>query len=369
MLMAFLGNISDLLVLIADKINETIKIPVLSALYRKVSGGADLTLLDAISLVIAIPATIVFKLVEGKSPSNMEGAEWLTKPNALRGKLDARMAGLSSDSMATSYAPVVTKRAVAIPINPDGNTSPSEKHVNSSYDMGPVVGQLQAQTFSIESSSNESTKEEETLLKRLEKAWTEYRDGGYPAENLFFFGSPATAILDYTFIIWPTIYNPDSFPDCKAPTASLITWIFSVHRFLTFQNINPLSANTDVPGFIPKFALWIAGGIPILASFIGREIGYVLGVISGAFQVFLLAWEQIEVHAHYNEYSVYLALEEWLITVAKLVHYSAGLSKNPPTAKVALVLCNAGMAMAAARSIAEGMGRTKRLDSGVSICP
>ncbi|KAF5964697.1 hypothetical protein FCOIX_13289 [Fusarium coicis] len=368
MLMAFLGNISDLLVLIADKINETIKIPVLSALYRKVSGGADLTLLDAISLVIAIPATIVFKLVKGESPSKMEGSEWLSKPNALRGKLDARMAGLSSDSMATSYAPVITKKAVAIPITQEHNTNSTEKHVNSSPDMRPVVGALQTQAFSIESSSNEN-KEEETILKTLEKAWTEYREVGHPAEQLLLFGSPATAILDYTFIIWPTIYNPDSLPNYKAPTASLITWIFSVHRFVTFENINPLSANTDVPGFIPKFALWIAGGIPILASFIGREIGYVLGVISGAFQVFLLAWEQIEVHAHYNEYSVYLALEEWLITVAKLVHYSAGLSKNPPTAKVALVLCNAGMAMATARSIAEGMGKTKRLDSGVSICP
>ncbi|RKL51272.1 hypothetical protein BFJ72_g725 [Fusarium proliferatum] len=171
MLIAFLANINDLLMLIADKINETIKIPVLSALYRKVSGGADLTLLDAISLVIAIPATIVFKLVKGESPSKMEGAEWLTKPNALRGKLAARMAGLRSDSMATSYAPGITKRAVAIPINQDIETSPAQRLVDSSSDMSPVVGQLQAQTFSSESSSNKSP-EDETLLKRLEKAWT-----------------------------------------------------------------------------------------------------------------------------------------------------------------------------------------------------
>ncbi|KLP05067.1 Uncharacterized protein LW94_14144 [Fusarium fujikuroi] len=363
MLIAFLANVNDLLVLIADKINETIKIPVLSALYRKASGGADLTLLDAISLVIAIPATIVFKLVKGESPSKMAGAEWLTKPNALRGKLAARMAGLRSDSITTSYAPIIKKRTVAIPINQDDETSPAERLVDSSSDMGPVVGQLQAQTFSTESFGNKSP-EDEPLLKRLEKAWTEYRETGHPVEQLLLIGSPATSILDYTFIIWPTIYSPDSLPNYKAPTASLITWIFSIHRFLKFQTIKPLSADTDIPGFIPKFALWIASGIPILGSFIARKIGYILGVISGAFQVFLLAWEQIEVHAHYNEYSVYLALEEWLITVAKLVHYSAGLSRNPPTAKVALVLCNAGMAMATARSIAEGMGKTKRLDSG-----
>ncbi|EWY82057.1 hypothetical protein FOYG_14177 [Fusarium oxysporum NRRL 32931] len=370
MLIAFLGSISDLLLLIAHKINETIKIPVLSALYRKVSGGADLTLLDAISLVIAIPATIVFKLVKGKSPSKMEGAEWLTKPNALRGKLSARMAGLSSDSMETSYAPVITKRSMAICINED-DTEPSvavEKHANSNSNMGPVVEALQTQTFSIESSNNENT-EEDTVQTSLKKAWKEYRDTAHPVEDLLLIGSPATSILEYTFIIWPTIYSPDSISNYKAPMASLISWICSIHRFVSFRDTSPLSAETDTPGFLPKFALWIASGIPILGSFIARRIGHVLGVISGCFQVFLLAWEQIEVHAVYNEYSVYLALEEWLITVAKLVHYSAGVSRNPPTAKVALVLCNAGMAMATARSIAEGMGKTKRLDSGVSPCP
>ncbi|KAF5558478.1 hypothetical protein FPHYL_7387 [Fusarium phyllophilum] len=277
MLMAFLGNISDLLVLIADRMNETIKIGVLSSLYRKVSGGADLTLLDAISLVVAIPATIVFKHVTRESPSEMLGAEWLTKPNALRGKLAARMAGLNSDSIGASNAPVTTNRAVTIPIKQDSDTRSAEKLVNNNSDMGRVVGALQAQSFSIESSGHQSDEEERRRIQ-MEKGYREYRETAHPI----------------------------------------------IHRFVTFQNESLLSADTDTPGFVPKFALWIASGIPILGSCIHKKLGHVLGVISGAFQVFLLAWEQIEVYAHYNEYSVYLALEEWLITVGKVVHYSAG---------------------------------------------
>ncbi|KAF4497937.1 hypothetical protein FAGAP_5884 [Fusarium agapanthi] len=319
MLMAFLGNISDLLVLIADKINETIKIPVLSALYRKVSGGADLTLLDAISLVIAIPATIVFKLVNGESPSKMEGAEWLTKPNALRGKLAARMAGLNSDSIETSYAPVITKRAVAIPIN---DTNSAEEVIGSSSEMDPVVGALQAQTFSIESSGHESDEEERRRIQ-MEKVYREYRETTRPMARLIESALPAISILEYTFIIWPTLILPGSSPSYKASIASLINWICSLDRFVTFQNSSVFSAETDTVGFIPRVALWIASGIPIVFSFLSSKVGHVLGVISGCVQVFLLYWEQIEVYTHYNEYSVYLALEEWLITVAKLVHYSA----------------------------------------------
>lgn len=309
MLMAFLGNISDLLVLIAGKMNQTIKLGVLSSLYRRISGGADLTLLDAISLVLAIPATLVFKHAAGQSPSEMKGAEWLTKPNALREKLTARMAGLNSDSIEASHAPVTTKSPMAIPTNPENGTISTEKLVISSSDMGPVVGALQAQTFSIGSSSHESDEEKRRRIQ-MEKGFREYGETAHPIIRLLQSGLPSTSILEYTFIIWPTLLYPVSSHNYLASLASLLSWIFSIDRFVTFENTSLLSAETDTPGFVPKCALWIASGIPILASFINKKLGHALGVISGAFQVFLLAWEQIEVYGHYREYSVYLALEE-----------------------------------------------------------
>ncbi|KAJ7730378.1 hypothetical protein DFH07DRAFT_969200 [Mycena maculata] len=49
--------------------NTTINIPLLSPLYRGISGGNDLTALDAMALLIAIPTTVLFKLITGKKPS------------------------------------------------------------------------------------------------------------------------------------------------------------------------------------------------------------------------------------------------------------------------------------------------------------
>ncbi|KAJ7430440.1 hypothetical protein B0H11DRAFT_942767 [Mycena galericulata] len=49
--------------------NAPIDIPLLSPLYRWISGGNDLTALDAMALLIAIPTTVLFKLITGKKPS------------------------------------------------------------------------------------------------------------------------------------------------------------------------------------------------------------------------------------------------------------------------------------------------------------
>jgi len=52
---------------VMDALNATIEIPVLSWLYRKVTGD-DLSLLDATCLVAAIPVTLCHKLVAGAAP-------------------------------------------------------------------------------------------------------------------------------------------------------------------------------------------------------------------------------------------------------------------------------------------------------------
>lgn len=54
--------------------NKPIKIPVFSALWRKIS-GSDLTIFDAISLIIAIPTTIMAKIVTGEKPPQIEGLD------------------------------------------------------------------------------------------------------------------------------------------------------------------------------------------------------------------------------------------------------------------------------------------------------
>jgi hypothetical protein len=52
---------------IRKSLNASIEIPFFSALYKKVS-GADLSILDIICLLIAVPTTVAYKLGEGEAP-------------------------------------------------------------------------------------------------------------------------------------------------------------------------------------------------------------------------------------------------------------------------------------------------------------
>ncbi|KAI0750918.1 hypothetical protein C8Q80DRAFT_1118866 [Daedaleopsis nitida] len=58
----FMGDAQSLM-------NETIDIPLLSPLYKMISGN-DLSALDAISLLIAVPTTILYKAITGKKPAH-----------------------------------------------------------------------------------------------------------------------------------------------------------------------------------------------------------------------------------------------------------------------------------------------------------
>jgi ABC-type maltose transport system permease subunit len=50
--------------------NATVQIPLISKLYKDISGN-DLSALDAIALLIAIPVTIIFEVVHGKRPRDV----------------------------------------------------------------------------------------------------------------------------------------------------------------------------------------------------------------------------------------------------------------------------------------------------------
>lgn len=54
--------------------NASIKIPIFSALYKKIAGH-ELTLFDAISLIIAIPTTLMAKVVTGEKPPQVPGLD------------------------------------------------------------------------------------------------------------------------------------------------------------------------------------------------------------------------------------------------------------------------------------------------------
>jgi hypothetical protein len=65
-LVKFAAEIVDL---IHGMLTDPIRIPFFSAFYKEhISGGKDLTILDLMALLVAIPSAIAFKLVSGKAP-------------------------------------------------------------------------------------------------------------------------------------------------------------------------------------------------------------------------------------------------------------------------------------------------------------
>ena len=54
--------------LIKEYGNKEIDIPIFSPLSKKISGGHESTVFDAVSLLVAIPTTVLIKCVTGKTP-------------------------------------------------------------------------------------------------------------------------------------------------------------------------------------------------------------------------------------------------------------------------------------------------------------
>ena len=71
-----LGLIDDLVALLFDAqsglLTRELDIPVLSWLYRALF-GEPLTVLDVLMLVVAIPVTVIWRIVEGQWPSQSSG--------------------------------------------------------------------------------------------------------------------------------------------------------------------------------------------------------------------------------------------------------------------------------------------------------
>jgi hypothetical protein len=60
--------INDLVSVAKDMLTRVINIPVLSGLYRMITNGSEPTVLDAMALLLAIPATLFYKVLRGEAP-------------------------------------------------------------------------------------------------------------------------------------------------------------------------------------------------------------------------------------------------------------------------------------------------------------
>lgn len=102
----FLEVIESVLSLIKDTLNSTLNIPILSALYKSISGSDDISLLDVFALLLVVPATSFYKVITGRSLYN-EGSGGLENI-----PYDKLFDALSHSSMKLTETPTVTKSMV-----------------------------------------------------------------------------------------------------------------------------------------------------------------------------------------------------------------------------------------------------------------
>jgi hypothetical protein len=71
---AFFTMLNDVVEAVQAALNATIDIPIVSDLYQWLTGDS-LTILDLFSLIVAIPTTVIYKVITGSAPYSSEGAK------------------------------------------------------------------------------------------------------------------------------------------------------------------------------------------------------------------------------------------------------------------------------------------------------
>ncbi|HEX3076490.1 MAG TPA: hypothetical protein VHQ24_06480 [Lachnospiraceae bacterium] len=115
----FLEIIESVLSLIKETVNSTFHIPILSALYKSISGGDDISLLDVFALMLSIPVTSLYKVLTGRSLYQGGYTGDLEKMG-----YEELFNTLSHDSMKLTEAPTAIKSMVVDPtfLVEEGNT-------------------------------------------------------------------------------------------------------------------------------------------------------------------------------------------------------------------------------------------------------
>ncbi|KAF7556288.1 hypothetical protein G7Z17_g1483 [Cylindrodendrum hubeiense] len=382
---SILGCLGDLIVEVADKINKPIQIPVLSALYRKINRGNDLTILDAACLVMAVPTTIIFKVVSGQSPTELEGIESLTRPNALRSELDERLGRLRSEQqqkpnavVAGSHIEISKGNTVATPLVDCELTSDESivgtKQVDDS-DLGRTVTLLRSQSNELVPSKgvpNSSGQADIDKMKQdVASRSKRFSKDMSVAGKVIKIGVPVGAGIIYNCFSYPGIFTAEKTGKSRfvSPCFRLVLWCLQFGQLANWGEGNFFS-KFDELAFLQRFMTWTVGGFAIMCAFVSKTLGNTMGMIMGFLQGALLAWAQIEEATAFGGYSVYLGFEEWLKCIGKLLNCSAAVVKGPLSLKLAVLACmasNGGTAMHFSRAVAEVTGVTETLYTGMDL--
>ncbi|OAP62182.1 hypothetical protein AYL99_04385 [Fonsecaea erecta] len=354
---AILGAFSEILLLFTDGINQPIQIPILSALYKKISRGSQMTILDVVALLLAIPATILFKIVTGKKPKDMEGVGSLTQRDAHRGELDQRMGRVRQQGNAAIFEDKSQFR----PRTVESTTT----HVVSKRIMA-------------NSPSPKVSSERRTAIEANQKRFIA---SSSICANVLKLGIPIGGFLFYGLWSWPKTFVSEgtySFKKCLVSAAlKLVVWLGQFASIAKIKKEDILNGTfsfkkiwDEDPWFAKRFVMWVIGAIPVFGALAGKKVSYILGLFSNIGQMLMLAILHIESWAASAGYSVYLAVEEWIKIAGKTCTNIGGLlqgSDGFTTNTVALALTTGATMMTATRVILEWSGKRDILCTGLDL--
>lgn len=76
--------------------NTPIQIPIFSFLWKQISGGRDFTIFNAFALLLAVPTTVIYKAVRGKTPPDLRSMNKATFASYVNGTLQDVEKGLGA---------------------------------------------------------------------------------------------------------------------------------------------------------------------------------------------------------------------------------------------------------------------------------
>ncbi|QIX02072.1 hypothetical protein AMS68_007589 [Peltaster fructicola] len=340
-----IGSMGDFLLMITDSINTEIQIPVLSPLYRKLTGN-ELTVLDLACLLLAIPATIVYKIIyDGAAPASRPGgAEW-KKKDMFKAELDSRMGRI---------------RAVMAQANTDPETVQTQAHMDnmSIQELSSLSTDQEQSTISALAASGSSVTDAVVDRRaKLETDWPKCYMAILITQDIFRAGKIFYKPYHYARVTWAELNGTAEF--FRKPRKGGASKVQSVFKFVKFALwIHDMgSVIVDAPGVVKDaqtdfWTFWdsdyageriaITGieGIKQMVelAFLTKKpvkspdlrVEYYIPLVSSAAQIPFLLMTQIHCWTKEGKdgYPIWIAVEEWMIIVSTMLNAIMGLQRG-----------------------------------------
>lgn len=372
---AILGSLSDMLLELANAINADIKIPVIGPLYKSLTGSARFSALDAVCLLLAIPATLAYKKYIGPLPKEDTDYQQLVKLDALKGTLDLHMGQITTtastassqiDGNSASAAPPVSMKAAGF------GSSPVNVQNASVFSDFRALG-----PFSGSGSSKESKSPVDQKVQQFASAWWSQagRIGakivqaliplgmlvytcGYKLPKAMLAGANAGQVQAadhyakpkslFKIVLKLVAWVGHGMSICWAKVKEIKDWDKD------FMRVAIKAADDDVFGW--KCILWGIGYLPIMGNILHEYAGYCADAAVGVTQTIGLVAMHIDIFAISKaSYPWYRCPEEYINALAKVAVAAAVLTmgQEPYTLGFAFGLTCAGKSWTYIRVVEE----------------